>query len=150
VPATQAPAQGEHKEEDNHEKKETKKNKEEKRTLRSQDDGPRLKSELAVYFPNYEDVMFDVRADEEDLLTVDSVLYIADDTAKKKDNELSPVKTGKATANGRRTSVNNTRSPATPHRAVPSLSNTSPVVNLDFLSKTTSEESAAAVDADVL
>ena len=31
---------------------------EDKRTLRSQDDGPRLKSELAIYFPNYEDIIF--------------------------------------------------------------------------------------------
>lgn len=32
----------------------------ERRSLRSQDEGTRLKSELAVYFPNYEDVIYDV------------------------------------------------------------------------------------------
>lgn len=52
---------------------------EEKRTLRSQDDGPRLKSDLATYFPNYEDVMFDVPREEE-FLTVDTALYITDDS----------------------------------------------------------------------
>jgi hypothetical protein len=31
----------------------------ERRSLRSQDEGPRLKSELAVYFPNYEDIIYD-------------------------------------------------------------------------------------------
>ena len=31
----------------------------ERRSLRSHDDGPRLKSELAVYFPNYEDIIYD-------------------------------------------------------------------------------------------
>lgn len=118
--------------------KQTKK-KEEKRTLRSQDEGPRLKSELAVYFPNYEDVMFDVPAEDEDFLTVDSTLYIADDTAKRKDGELSPAKSGKADANGRRTSLNGTLVPATRQRPVSSMSNASPSVNLDFLAKTSSE-----------
>ena len=31
-----------------------------KRTLRSQDEGSRLKSELSIYFPNYEDIINDV------------------------------------------------------------------------------------------
>ncbi|TKA23025.1 hypothetical protein B0A50_07243 [Salinomyces thailandicus] len=55
--------------------------KEEKRTLRSQDDGPRLKSELATYFPEYEDVVFGTEKDEESV-TVDTTLYVTDDTAK--------------------------------------------------------------------
>ncbi|KAK0264706.1 hypothetical protein LTR91_000097 [Friedmanniomyces endolithicus] len=57
------------------------KKKEEKRTLRSQDDGPRLKSELATYFANYEDIVFDLQQ-EEDLVTVDTALYVTDDAAK--------------------------------------------------------------------
>lgn len=120
------------------EEKQTKK-KEEKRTLRSQDEGPRLKSELAVYFPNYEDVMFDVPAEDEDFLTVASTLYIADDTAKRKDGEPSPAKSGRADANGRRTSLNGSRAPATRQRPVSSMSNASPSVNLEFLAKTSSE-----------
>lgn len=52
---------------------------EEKRTLRSQDDGPRLKSDLATYFPNYEDVMFDAPREDE-FLTVDTALYVTDDS----------------------------------------------------------------------
>lgn len=31
----------------------------ERRSLRSHDEGPRIKSELAVYFPNYEDIIYD-------------------------------------------------------------------------------------------
>jgi hypothetical protein len=31
----------------------------ERRSLRSHDEGPRLKSELAVYFPNYEEIIYD-------------------------------------------------------------------------------------------
>lgn len=113
------------------------KKKEDKRTLRSQDDGPRLKSELAVYFPSYEDVMFDVPAEEEDFLTVDSTLYIAEDTAKKKDGTPSPVKTKKASTPGRKACTNGI--PATPKRGTSSTSNASPSVNLDFLAKTSGE-----------
>ena len=36
---------------------------EEKRTLRSQDEGARLKSDLSIYFPNYEDVINDAPQD---------------------------------------------------------------------------------------
>ena len=54
---------------------------EERRSLRSRDDGPRLKSELAVYFGNYEDIMFDTPAEPE-FITVDSAIYITDDAPK--------------------------------------------------------------------
>lgn len=69
--------------------------KEEKRTLRSQDDGPRLKSDLATYFPNYEDVMFDAPKDVE-FLTVDTALYITDDA--KEDGGKLKSKSGKASS----------------------------------------------------
>ncbi|PSK60649.1 hypothetical protein B9Z65_799 [Elsinoe australis] len=48
-----------------------------KRTLRSHDDGGRLKSELAVYFPNYLDVINDTPREPE-LLTPDTVLVFKD------------------------------------------------------------------------
>ena len=65
---------------------------EEKRTLRSQDDGPRLKSDLAIYFPNYEDIIFDTPREEE-LINLDSVLYITDDAPKqvKSEQQASPT-----------------------------------------------------------
>lgn len=66
--------------------------KEEKRTLRSQDDGPRLKSDLATYFPNYEDVMFDAPREEE-FLTVDTSLYVTDDA---KDDAAKSIQKGKS------------------------------------------------------
>ncbi|CAK4031386.1 hypothetical protein DOTSEDRAFT_71604 [Lecanosticta acicola] len=87
---------------------------EDKRTLRSQDDGPRLKSELAIYFPYYEDIVFDApREDEEEFLTVDSALWVTDDTLKSaKSDTSSPAKPSKnAAANSRRTSVNGGAAP---------------------------------------
>lgn len=114
-----------------HHKEEGKK-KEDRRTLRSQDEGhARLKSELAVYFPNYEDIMFDAPREEE-FLTLDTLLYVADDTAKKKDDKSSPAKSSK-----RRTSVNGAAGPpATPQRSSSNGFNGSPTVNLDFLATT--------------
>lgn len=110
---------------------------EDKRTLRSQDDGPRLKSELATYFPNYEDVIFDAAPDEE-FLTIDTALYITDDTKPVKPENASPPKAGKNAANGRRTSVNGTAGPSqfTPQRSGSSQFNGSPILNLDFVAKT--------------
>ncbi|KXT15926.1 hypothetical protein AC579_1430 [Pseudocercospora musae] len=104
---------------------------EEKRSLRSRDEGPRLKSELAVYFPNYEDIMFDVPK-AQDFVTTDTVLYITDD-AKKED--ASPTK---APSHVRKVSANGAAGPP-PHAALQrSLSNHfngSPSLNLDFVSK---------------
>ncbi|CAK1363277.1 hypothetical protein CB0940_04622 [Cercospora beticola] len=114
-----------------------KRKKEDRRSLRSQDEGPRLKSELAVYFANYEDVMFDAPTEEEDFLTVDSSLYIAEDTAKRKDGEPSPAKSKKGTP--RKASANGTTTPATPSRSASHMTIASPSVNLDFLAKTLSE-----------
>ncbi|KAK0876849.1 hypothetical protein LTR87_009309 [Friedmanniomyces endolithicus] len=81
----------------------TEKKKEEKRTLRSQDDGPRLKSELATYFANYEDIVFDLQK-EEDLVTVDTALYVTDDAAKhhhRSRGSASPSPERARTSNGR-------------------------------------------------
>ncbi|SMQ51230.1 unnamed protein product [Zymoseptoria tritici ST99CH_1A5] len=104
---------------------------EDKRTLRSQDDGPRLKSELAIYFPNYEDIMFDVPIEEE-FLTADTILYIRDDPPQSAKTNETP-KSSKATANGRRTSTNPGLS--TPQRPSNQF-NGSSVLNLDFASNT--------------
>lgn len=98
--------------------------KEEKRTLRSQDDGPRLKSELAVYFPNYEDVMFDAPK-EDDFMTVDSNIYIADDMARTPKAETpSPAKASKQSkASPKNPQSNGLPAPSTPQHSVPMYSN---------------------------
>ncbi|EME43825.1 hypothetical protein DOTSEDRAFT_71604 [Dothistroma septosporum NZE10] len=108
--------------------------KDDKRTLRSADDGPRLKSELAVYFPNYEDIIFDAPQDEEVFLTVDTTLYVTDDTAKAE--SISPAKSSKGAANGRRISVNGIAGPpSTPQRSASNHFNGSSSVDLDFVAK---------------
>lgn len=58
-----------------------KRKKEERRSLRSRDDGPKLKSELAVYFGNYEDIMFESPMEPE-FITTESAIYITDDAPK--------------------------------------------------------------------
>lgn len=74
-----------------------KRKKEERRSLRSRDEGPRLKSELAAYFGNFEDIMFGAPA-EPDFITVDSAIYITDDAQKAAKAETpSPSKTSKQT-----------------------------------------------------
>lgn len=105
--------------------------KEEKRTLRSQDDGPRLKSELAVYFPNYEDVMFDAPK-EDDFITVDSNIYIADDTARTTKAETpSPAKAGKqAKTSPKNAQSNGVATPSTPQHSAPAYSNGVQAVDL--------------------
>ncbi|KAG9526912.1 hypothetical protein KCV07_g154, partial [Aureobasidium melanogenum] len=50
----------------------------ERRSLRSHDEGPRLKSELAVYFPNYEDIIYDSNK-EPDFITTDTIIHISDE-----------------------------------------------------------------------
>nr|POF19887.1 hypothetical protein CFP56_52136 [Quercus suber] len=113
------------------------KKKEEKRTLRSQDDGPRIKSELATYFSNYEDVMFDVPKELESI-TPDSAFYLVDDTATLFEQHASPPKEDRAAdlppKNGH---VNKPiQSPITPQRSNPSHFNTSPSASLDMIART--------------
>ncbi|QIW95835.1 hypothetical protein AMS68_001353 [Peltaster fructicola] len=68
---------------------------EEKRTLRSQDDGPRLKSDLATYFNNYEDIIFDTPKELE-LLSLDTSIYIDDGPSKHSKGVMpSPAKSVK-------------------------------------------------------
>ncbi|KAI7280681.1 hypothetical protein KC345_g4593 [Hortaea werneckii] len=92
---------------------------EEKRTLRSQDEGPRLKSELATYFPEYEDVVFGTDREAE-FLTVDTALYITDDAAKKETSSSaasSPAKAKTGPDHAAGGNANGGRAmPATPHR----------------------------------
>jgi hypothetical protein len=114
---------------------------EEKRTLRSQDDGPRLKSELAVYFGNYEDIMFDAPHDTE-LITVDTVLYITDDSQKAGGMNDSPnksrasTKTSPMANKSRKSSLNGTLPPSSPLRSTANQFNGSPSLSLDVIAKT--------------
>ncbi|THW88582.1 hypothetical protein D6D15_05896 [Aureobasidium pullulans] len=50
----------------------------ERRSLRSHDEGPRLKSELAVYFPNYEDIIYDSNKEPE-FITTDTIIHISNE-----------------------------------------------------------------------
>ncbi|KAG9845511.1 hypothetical protein KCU63_g10497, partial [Aureobasidium melanogenum] len=50
----------------------------ERRSLRSHDEGPRLKSELAVYFPNYEEIIYDSNKEPE-FITTDTIIHISDE-----------------------------------------------------------------------
>jgi hypothetical protein len=111
---------------------------EDKRTLRSQDEGPRLKSELAIYFPNYEDIIFDVPKEEE-FITPDTVLYVTDDAPKVKQEQISPKsnKTAKASSSTvRNGAVNGIQDPSTPRRSSSNQFNGSPSLNLDSISRT--------------
>ncbi|KAF2806941.1 uncharacterized protein BDZ99DRAFT_573631, partial [Mytilinidion resinicola] len=53
----------------------------EKRTLRSQDGGSRLKSDLSIYFPNYDDIIADAPKQPE-FLEPDTLIYIVDEALK--------------------------------------------------------------------
>ncbi|EMC95513.1 hypothetical protein BAUCODRAFT_149471 [Baudoinia panamericana UAMH 10762] len=104
--------------------------KEDKRTLRSHDEGPRLKSELAVYFPNFEDVIFGVEKEEE-FITTDTVLYVTDDAPKQSPHthttphKAAPLRPDDAT-NGVST---------TPIRTLTDQHNGCPTVDLDVLAR---------------
>ncbi|KAF1819640.1 uncharacterized protein K489DRAFT_383886 [Dissoconium aciculare CBS 342.82] len=117
----------------------------EKRTLRSQDDGPRLKSELAVYFANYEDIMFDAPREEE-LITVDTTLYVTDDTHKAGSVGDSPNKSRGSTKGspiahkGRKSSLNGVLSSPTSARSIASQYNGSSSLSLDVIAKTLPED----------
>ena len=115
---------------------------EDKRTLRSQDDGPRLKSELAIYFPHYEDVIFDVPKELE-FITVDSTIYVTDDAPKQsKPDPVSPKGTKNSRASPshtRKTSINGLHYPSTPQRSGSNQFNGSPSLNLDLISRTIPE-----------
>ncbi|RMZ21873.1 hypothetical protein D0859_14119 [Hortaea werneckii] len=108
--------------------------KEEKRTLRSQDEGPRLKSELATYFPEYEDVVFGTDREAE-FLTVDTALYITDDAAKKETTSSaasSPPKARTGSEHAAGENANGGRAmPATPHRKPSQQYNGCSPVDLD-------------------
>ncbi|KAK4550042.1 hypothetical protein LTR36_003009 [Oleoguttula mirabilis] len=99
-------------------KAEEKKKVEEKRTLRSQDDGPRLKSELATYFPEYEEIVFGVEQ-EEDFITLETAIYVTDDAARQQAGsaQLSPQKGRVTLVHRRNGSTNGTAAPATPQRS---------------------------------
>ncbi|RYN33744.1 hypothetical protein AA0113_g6076 [Alternaria arborescens] len=71
-----------------------------KRSLRSHDGGSRLKSDLAVYFSNYDDIIAGVPKEDE-FLDIDTPIYIVDEPIKPKTPEptrssLSPTRSRKA------------------------------------------------------
>lgn len=112
--------------------------KEEKRTLRSQDDGPRLKSELAVYFPNYEEVIFDLE-EEEGFITADTSIYVTDDAPKQAtSSQSSPSQVRAIPLHIRHGSSNGVDAEDGLYRTGvgPSAFNGSTVVDLDLVART--------------
>ena len=111
---------------------------EEKRTLRSQDDGPRLKSELAIYFPNYEDIIFDAPKEPE-FITVDSTLYVTEDATPPKSEQASSPKGSKNVKGSplhiRKTSANGVQSPIMHQRSSSNQFNGSPSLNLEMIAR---------------
>lgn len=111
---------------------------EDKRSLRSHDDGPRLKSELAIYFPNYEDIIFDAPRDPE-FITVDSTLYVTDDTTNAKPDAATPTKGVKSSkgspTHARKTSANGVQSPPSHHRSGSNQFNGSSSLNLEMIAR---------------
>ncbi|KAH9826250.1 transcription initiation factor tfIID [Teratosphaeria destructans] len=108
--------------------------KEEKRTLRSHDEGPRLKSELATYFSNYEDVMFDAPKEQE-FITLDTALYVTDDTQKAIPVHPSPLKAKESPSLISDGSVNVHPHPKTPQRSLSSHFNGCSPIDLDMLAR---------------
>lgn len=119
------------------EKKKQDKKKEERRSLRSQDEGPRLKSELAVYFPNYEEIVFDLHKEEE-FITTETVLYVVDDLPRGKE-QPSPAKARRASTTTSAAPATNGASPSTPHQPRSNSSsngfNGCSPINLDVVSR---------------
>lgn len=110
--------------------------KEEKRTLRSHDEGPRLKSELATYFPDYEDVVFGVER-EEDFISVDTAIYVTDDAPKQQvtSTQTSPQKARGTPLHARNGSGNGVTSLITPQRSNSQQFNGCSPIDLDMLAR---------------
>ena len=87
-------------------------NKVDKRSLRSHDGGSRSKSELALYFPNYEELI-SIEPKAADALTSDSLLFIVDDAgpsttaspSKNRSTLQPPASRGKASSVNRSAEV---------------------------------------------
>ena len=109
-----------------------------KRSLRSHDEGPRVKSELAIYFPNYEEIIFDA-PHEPDFITVDSNLYVTDDVTKPKSEHSTPTKAGKnsraSPSHSRKTSANGTHATSTASRSPSNQFNGSPSLNFEMFAR---------------
>jgi hypothetical protein len=112
-----------------------KRKKEERRSLRSRDDGPRLKSELAVYFGNYEEIMFETPVEPE-FITTESAIYITDDTPKAAKAETpSPSKNNRQTKGTPNSARSNGMRPATSLQSSPTSYNGCQVVDLSTFLK---------------
>jgi len=124
--------------------------KEDKRTLRSQDEGPRLKSELATYFPEYEDVVFGVEK-EADFITVDTALYVTDDAARQQQAgpgvaQSSPQRARGSPSHMRNGSANGVTAPTTPERTISQRFNGCSPIDLDVLARNTPSNPSDPLD----
>ncbi|CAD0082393.1 unnamed protein product [Aureobasidium vineae] len=85
----------------------------ERRSLRSHDEGPRLKSELAVYFPNYEDIIYDSNKEPE-FITADTIIHISDEPYDPAHDPNFKPDSIASNAKNRRPSISPTKAPASP------------------------------------
>ncbi|KAK3075055.1 hypothetical protein LTR53_001953, partial [Teratosphaeriaceae sp. CCFEE 6253] len=111
--------------------------KEEKRTLRSHDEGSRVKSELAVYFSDYEEIVFGP-AKKVKLITVDTALYITDGPVDEDEyNTLDSTPSSPQAAESAAAPAPNGLPPPIPPRATTLPFNGCPVLDLTSISRHT-------------
>ncbi|KAI9767178.1 MAG: hypothetical protein M1835_007075 [Candelina submexicana] len=104
--------------------------KSDKRTLRSQNGGSRSKSELALYFPNYEE-MISNKPKQAEQLTAETTILVIDDTPKSskplppkagpQKNTLSPTKSRAESTNGQRNQASIPGATRSPEASSPKL-----------------------------
>ncbi|KAI9687353.1 MAG: hypothetical protein M1822_002396 [Bathelium mastoideum] len=78
-----------------------------KRTLRSQDGGCRLKSELSIYFPNYDEIITDAPLDDE-YLESETQIHVVDEPPKSIKSIHSDPSPSKASSSSRKAKSNGT------------------------------------------
>lgn len=125
-----------------------KRKKEERRSLRSRDDGPKLKSELAMYFGNFEDIMFETPVEPE-FITTESAIYINDDTPKAaKASTPSPSKNARQSRATPNSARSNGMLPTSTMQSSPTSYNGCQVVDLSNFLKNVPENKEDPLSED--
>ncbi|EON62090.1 hypothetical protein W97_01309 [Coniosporium apollinis CBS 100218] len=108
-----------------------------KRMLRSQDGGSRIKSDLAIYFPNYDDVITGA-PQEPEYLNIDTPIYVVDEPSKSPKPQTSASIPPKAPLSPERLRPS-LRAPPTPSKPSASAHPTSfPKLDFSSINKHTS------------
>lgn len=136
-------------------------NSQDKRTLRSQDGASRLKSELTIYFPNYDDIINDV-PQEPEFLGLETPVLVVDEPVKSsnaatntdlplrnRSNDKISSKAG-LTNHSRRVSVNGTTATASFAPSGPQLNGAQSVDLTSLSRKLSTASSSSAPQSDPL